>query len=87
MIHRRHDCLRVALLVRLFVASPHHSCKKCEKEALCRLTKSGHISLEMFGRGGDRLLSSAVAVLPSVRDSLKSWRNVPYAANLTQLIA
>jgi hypothetical protein len=26
----------------------------------------------MFGRGGDRLLSSAVAVLPSVRDSLKS---------------
>ena len=28
----------------------------------------------MLGRGGDRLLSSAVAVLPSVRDSLKSWR-------------
>jgi hypothetical protein len=26
----------------------------------------------MFGRGGDRVLSSVVAVLPSVRDRLKS---------------
>jgi hypothetical protein len=26
----------------------------------------------MFGRGGDEALSSAVAVLPSVRDSLRS---------------
>jgi hypothetical protein len=26
----------------------------------------------MFGRGGDRVLSSVVVVLPSVQDSLKS---------------
>jgi len=38
MIHRRHDCLRVALLVRVFVVSDPHREEKREEEALCCLT-------------------------------------------------
>jgi hypothetical protein len=56
MIHRRQNCLRVALLVRVFIAPDHHREEKCEEQSLCHL-KSQAISArtmhEGFDFGGD----------------------------------
>ena len=43
MIHRRHDCLRVALLVRLFVAPDHHR-EGMRGTVVVPFDKLGHIS-------------------------------------------
>ena len=59
MIHRRQNCLRVALLVRVFIAPDHHREEKCEEQSLCHLksqaisTRGSQVSaFAQAGRGG-----------------------------------